>query len=443
MKRYSLLLIMSVLSLAVFAIFAQQGDGFSGPVTVFTNARIIDGTGKAATDGMTLVVRGKKIESIGAAASVKVPEGAKVFDLAGKTVMPALISSHAHLGFVKGTKTSADHVTEENVRRQLERYGDYGVATVVSLGADRDFIFDLRKERRERPEEGPAVLTAGKGFGAKGGVPPLGSGFTEIYRPENAEEAAGMVAEAAAKKPDFIKIWIDDAGGTLPVKMTREVRRTILNEARKHGVKVAAHVYYLADAKELVNEGVDVIAHSIRDQEVDDELIAAMKERGTRYIPTLFLDEAFFVYADQPEWMKGDFFLKALEPGVEELVKPQNFKERPGSRDVLARAMRNVKKLHDAGIPVGLGTDSGATPLRVQGFAEHRELQLLVTAGLTPLEAIRCATKGNAELIGEGDRTGSLEAGKQADFLVLGADPSEDIRNTEKIEEVWITGKKR
>lgn len=443
MKRFPFSLVLTVCLLGAIVLVAKQKNEPNGPVTVLTNAKVIDGTGKPAADDMAVVVRGEKIEAVSPMASVSIPEGAQVIDVKGKTIMPALISSHAHLGFVKGTKTSADHVTDENVRRQLKRYGDYGVATVVSLGADRDFIFDLRKEREEKPDEGPAVMTAGRGFGTKGGVPPLGSGFTEIHRPENAEEAVKMVAEAAALKPDFVKIWIDDAGGTLPVKMTREVRRTIIAESKKHGLKVAAHVYYLADAKELVNEGIDVIAHSIRDKEVDDELIAAMKERGTSYIPTLFLDEAFFAFADQPEWTKSEFFRKSLEPGVEEMISPEKFKEKPGSRGVLAMASKNVKKLHDAGIPVGMGTDSGATPLRVQGYAEHREMQLLVAAGFTPLEAIHSATKGNAELIGEEDRTGSLEAGKQADFLVLGADPSEDIRNTETIESVWIAGRKQ
>lgn len=441
MNRYPFLLACIAFVIAGVMISAQVKERSGEGSVAFKNARLIDGTGRPPVDAATMVIRDGKITAVGRDAAI--PANAEIIDLQGRTIMPALIAAHSHLGLVNGKKAASANVTEENVRRQLQRYGSYGVGSVVSLGADGDFIYRLREERRKDPAAGPAILTAGLGFGATGGMPPGAAGLDQVHRPANAEEARAQVAELAKHQPDFVKIWIDDAGGSLPVRMTREVRRAILDEAHRRGLKVAAHVYYLADAKELVNEGVDVLAHSVRDQLVDDEFIAAMKERGVRYIPTLFLDEAFFIYADQPEWLGTEFFRKALEPGVEEMIAPGTFKERPGSREVLKRAMENVKRLHAAGVKIGMGTDSGATPLRVQGFGEHRELQLLVAAGLTPMEAIHSATGINAAITGQADRTGTLEAGKQADFLILGGDPSMDIRNTEKIEAVWIAGRKQ
>jgi imidazolonepropionase-like amidohydrolase len=205
----------------------------------------------------------------------------------------------------------------------------------------------------------------------------------------------------------------------------------------------------LEDARALLALGVDIFAHSVRDAEINDALIAEMKARHVAYIPTLSLDEFAFAYQDAPAWLADPFFRASLEPGVLEMVTSSSYKEKVRSDprtafeiEAFAIAKKNLKKVHDAGILVALGSDSGALPIRPLGFAEHMELQLMVQAGLTPVQAISVGTRNSARVLGISDDTGSIEPGKKANFIVLDRDPSENIRNTQSIRSVWRLGKK-
>jgi imidazolonepropionase-like amidohydrolase len=255
------------------------------------------------------------------------------------------------------------------------------------------------------------------------------------------------VQAAASRHTDFIKVWVDSLNGTKPA-MQPEIYRAVIDEAHRHKIPVAAHVYALADAKALVNAGVDVIAHSVRDATVDQELIQAIKQHGTFYLPTFTVDESFFVFADHPEFAHDPFLENAANPEILAMLRSDDYRkgvEQNAStahhRQDFANAQRNLKLLHDAGIKVGFGTDSGAMPTRVPGFAEHRELELMVAAGLTPVEAIHSATEVNAELLGIADKTGTIQAGKQADLILLAADPAKDIHNTRKMLRIWHNGR--
>jgi imidazolonepropionase-like amidohydrolase len=231
--------------------------------------------------------------------------------------------------------------------------------------------------------------------------------------------------------------------------MKPEIYAAIIQEAHKHGLRVASHVFHLEDARKLVGLGLDIIAHSVRDAEIDDALLAEMKKRRVVYIATLSLDEFAFAYQDAPEWLNSPFFQASLEPGVLEMIKSPEYKEKVRNNpntskeaSALQIALKNVKRVHDAGIPLAMGTDSGAQPIRVQGFSEHNELELLVKAGLTPLQVITVATKNGAALLRVSDQLGTLEPGKKASFIVLDKNPSKDILNTRTIHAVWKNGQK-
>jgi imidazolonepropionase-like amidohydrolase len=231
--------------------------------------------------------------------------------------------------------------------------------------------------------------------------------------------------------------------------MKPEIYAAIIQEAHQQGLRVAAHVFHLEDARKLVGLGVDIIAHSVRDGEIDDPLLAEMKKRGVVYIATLSLDEFAFAYQDAPEWLNSPFFQASLEPGVFQMITSPEYKEKLRNNPNTAKevsalkiALKNVKRVHDAGILLAMGTDSGAQPVRVQGYSEHNELELLVKAGLTPLQAIAVATKNGATLLGIGNQLGTLEPGRKASFIVLDKDPSKDILNTRTIHAVWKNGEK-
>lgn len=410
--------------------------------TLIKDITLIDGTGAAPRTHVNLLFSGDKIVSV-SADEKQVPANTTVLNMSGKTVMPLLISGHEHPGLLKGTEASAANYTRENVIRHLKRYLHYGVGTILSLGTDQPLVFPLRDSSVRGQIPGATLLTAGYGFGAPDGLPPAAFG-KEIFRPSSPEEAIADVRKIAALKPDFLKIWVDGSPKIQPA-----VYEAIIKEAHQHKIKVAAHVYFLDDARSLVNAGVDLLAHSIRDREVDAALITAMKEKGTYYIPTLSLDEYQFIYAGQPEWVNDPFFINSLEPGVLNMLTSDAYRQQQQEDKARGKKMRafmtavtNLRKLDSAGVKIAMGTDAGAQAVRAQGFSEHLELQLMTEAGLSPLHVIQCATQNGAVLLGIDNITGTLSAGKKADFMILDSDPSQDITHTRSIFEVWKNGKK-
>jgi imidazolonepropionase-like amidohydrolase len=450
MVQYAVLHCRSVMAglWGVLAALAFSSELDAQQVTLLKNVNVIDGTGAATQRNRTVIIEGDRIRSIGSG-QADTPGGVKTIDMHDQTIMPLIINTHGHLGMLKGTSSSTANQTEHNFRRQLLRYQDYGIGAVLSMGTDGPKFAEIREASRSGKWPGADMYSAGNGMGAKDGVPPLDMGFINILRPETPDEARKYVAQQAPGKPDFIKFWVDDFWGQFPNKLSPEIYKAIIDEAHKHGLRAAAHMYHLEDARSLVADGVDVLAHSIRDGEIDDALLADMKKHHVAYIPTMSLDDFAFAYADSPAWIKEPFFLAALDPGVLEMITSPGYKAKARANKVteaeeaaLPIAMKNLKTIYDVGILVALGTDSGATPIRVQGFAEHAELALMVKAGLTPMQAIGVATKNAAELLRVSDQYGTLEPGKKANFIVMDKDPSQDIHNTQSIRAVYKNGVK-
>ncbi|KAB1069901.1 amidohydrolase family protein [Methylobacterium planeticum] len=438
-----------VLAAAVMLILA--GPGARAQPVALTGIRLIDGV-NAPTDEAVLVIDGGRIVAAGRRGAVVIPEGAQVRDYAGRTILPGLISDHSHVGQVQGVSNGSANYTRENILAQLRAYTARGVTTIMALGLNGAIFPDLRAEAHAGRLPGADLFGVDRGIGVPDGAPPqpmLRVGLDQLLRPANAEEGREAVRAMKARGTDLVKLWLDDFGGSVPAKMQPAVYEAVIDEAHKLDLRVAAHVHDLEDARAIVQAGADILAHGVRDKPVDPAFVALLKARGTWYIATLALDEATFVYAERPDWTQSAFVREALSPELRARFDDPAWQRETragakaeGARRSLAMNLQNLKTLHEAGVRLGFGTDSGATPERVPGVSEHRELALMVQAGLTPQDALTIATARAAELLGLSDR-GRLEPGRRADFVVLSADPAADIANSTAILEVWKEGRRQ
>jgi len=428
----------------------ESADAGGSGAIVIEGARLIDGTGAPVVEDAVMVVEGDRIGVVGPRAAVTVPAGATTVDATGMTLMPGLVNAHGHVGLVKGVVESRDNYSTENIRAILLQYARYGVTTTISLGLDFGPMFDLRGPAG--PDEAPraTVLTAGLGFTGVGGYPAFQPQLAGIpYEVATVDEVRTHVQELADQRVDMVKMWVDDHFGRPGVqRIAPELRTAIIEEAHAHGMRAMAHVFYLEDARQLVAAGVDGLAHNVRDQPVDDDLIQRLRARNVFVAPTLTREESTAMYAEPPAFLDDPFFTRWADPEVIASIKAPAYGASVRAdplyeqyRDQFEMAKANVRRLYDGGVRLVLGTDSGP-PRRFPGYFEHRELALLVEQGIPPAEVLRMATLGSAEALGIEDDYGSLEPGKRADFLLLGGDPLADITNTRRLEQVWIGGRR-
>lgn len=418
--RYSRQLWLS-LATAGFLSTALANDGN----LAFVGARIIDGTGAPVIENGVIVVTDGRIRAVGPAGDVTLPADAEVVDASGKTIMPGLINAHGHVGGTLGLETG--YYSRDNLLRQLALYGRYGVTTIVSLGDDEEEGFLLRDAQQRTDLDHARLYVAGDVIGGE--------------TPADVRAAVNRAADLGA---NFIKTRVDDNLGRTP-KPPSEVVEAIIDQAHTRRLPVAVHLYYLEDAKAVLEAGGDIIAHSIRDLPVDGEVIDLIRANGACYIPTLTREISTFVYESEPDFFADPFFLKEADPAVLDTLREPERQSRmrnsPAAQQykvALEVAMANIGRLNEAGVRIAMGTDSGP-PARFQGYFEHLELWLMVESGMTPMQAINSATGVAADCMNL-DGLGTLEPGNWADLLILGDNPLDNIENTRSIESVWIAG---
>jgi imidazolonepropionase-like amidohydrolase len=355
------------------------------------------------------------------------PSRAESVDLNNRFIIPGLINAHGHVGMAKGLQTGHEMHSEENVRDQLKLYARYGITTVVSLGDEPQQAFTVRDEANFSSEGMARLFMSGP-----------------VLNPITANEAGEAVASLMQNNPDWTKIRVDDGLGTRE-KMSPEVYTAVIESSHQHHTPLAAHIVTLEDAKGVLQSGADLIAHSVRNAPVDDEMIELMLERDVCITPTFTRELSVFIYADRPPFFDDPFFLKEADPEViEQLQLPEIQQRYTGRaadffREAIHLAEMNMMRLHNAGVRIAMGTDSGP-PARFQGYFEHIEMEMMQDAGMNPIEVLTSATRYAAECMKINDELGTLEEGKWADFLVLDEDPFENIRNLRTIHSVYIGG---
>jgi len=393
---------------------------------VFTNATIWDGTGELHENAALVTQQGKVIEILPMNDS-SFPAEAEQVDLGGRFIIPGLINAHGHVGVAKGLQTGGPAESVVNVSNQLKKYARYGITTVVSLGDEPVHAFLVRDNNDPADIPMARVYLAG-----------------EVLNPETPEESRESVKRRAEQRPDWLKIRIDDGLGSRD-KMSREVYSAIFDEAKNQDIPVAAHIVELYDAIAAVREGASLVGHSVRDQPVTNELIDVMKENNVCITPTLTRELSTYIYRERPDFFDDPFFTNEIDPLViEQLQLPRvqeyyRSEEADYFRDALPIARENMMALHNAGVKIAMGTDSGP-PARFQGYFEHLEMDMMQDAGMTPEEVLLSATRVAAECTFIDEELGTLEKGKWADFVVLNENPLADVQNLRTIEGVYIGG---
>jgi len=401
MHRVNVVAVVTIVVLAVLAGFAFPAAAQA--VTAFEGARLIVGDGRVI-ENATLMVDGTKIAQAGRAADVRVPSGATRVNLAGKTVMPMIIDTHVHLS-----------PTRDAIVRDLKMRAYYGVGAALSMGTDNYDVLDIRSQTIPGAAR---YLSAGRGI-----TMPEPGRTTAPYWITSVAEGRKAVEEAAAHKVDIVKIWVDNRDGKYK-KLTPEMYGAVIDEAHRRGLRVTAHLFDLEDAKGLIRAGVDALAHGIRDKDIDDELVAMFKQRPNLILTPNLPDRGVKV---DLSWLRTGL-------PAEELAKLEAANtDRPAAQAFFGIQARNLARLNAAGARIVLGSD-GNRP-----WGPHEEMQDMVLAGMTPMQVIVAATRNSAEYLRIAD-AGTLQAGKSADFIVLDANPLDDITNTRRISAVVLRG---
>jgi len=400
-KFLTILFSIGLLSMVLSMVAAQRG----ATATVFEGARLITGDGSAPIMDAAFVVDNGRFTAVGRKGQISVPAGAAHVDLTGKTVIPAIIDAHKHLA-----------VTRDALVDQLQHFAYYGVGVAMSMGQDTgDVAFQVRQETIPNAARN---RTAGRGL--TGPEP----GRTEApYWVKTEAEARKDVQELAQKKVDLVKIWVDDRDHTV-TKLSPALYAAIIDEAHKHNLRTIAHIFTLEDAKGVLRAGIDAFAHSVRDKDVDDEFVNMMKAKPNMIVDPNLPDRG--VKVDR-SWLRESMT-------AEEFQKVQaESKDDPKAQAFFGIQSRNLRRLNAAGIKIALGTDGGIP------WAAHEEMVDMVASGMTPAQVLVASTRNAADLLGLKD-VGTVTSGKSADFVVLDANPLDDITNTRRINTVYLRG---
>ena len=439
---------------------AQVGD-----VTLYEGATLIVGDG-SSIENSSFIVQNGRFSRVGSSGDIEAPDGAVHIDLTGKTVMPTIVDTHTHIGVGAGTDEWLDGQAQRtDLISELHQYAYAGVAVVTSMGWVSEPAFQVRAEYHPNAAR---LLVSGRGASVPLAHEPetirrheagLPSRFEEDSNDvtswiHNERQAKLYVRERASQRVDHIKLWVDDRLGA-ELLMSPEIYGTIIDEAHKHDIPVYAHIWHMRDAKGVVRAGADMLAHPVRGEYIDDEFVRLMKDNNTVQQTNMWIPWSYTItLEDGPTFWEDPLYVEmATSRDVDRFYEiavngpqPRTHEGQAPDVDALAlnsliydRIVRNTARLYDEGVRIALGTE-GWSFSTSGGFNGHKTLELLVNdVGLTPTQAIPIATRNSAEALGL-NHLGTVEPGKTASFIVLNANPLDEITNTRRIDDVYLYG---
>ena len=400
------------------------------------------GDGGPPIERSAFIVESDKFTSVGRQGEISLPQSAARVNLAGKTVMPAMIDVHSHLGFLDqmdGTMSKANF-NRKNLVDHLNRYAYHGFAAVISVGTD---MGELPYQLREEVIPGAALFrTVGRGL-AWPGSGPFDPARTDVpYVVTTVKQARQAVQDLAPHHPDFVKIWVDDRNHTQK-KLTPELYGAAIDEAHKYNLRTIAHVFDLEDAKGLLRAGIEGFMHLVRDNEVDDEFLDLVRQHpGVFFTPNLGVTSRG-IESGRASWLDDPLLHETIPASEIKRLENQFGNRKPeqiaNTRKSWELQVRNLAKIRAAGGRIVLGSDSAGDPSRTLGWHAIWEVDSMAKAGMTPTEVIVASTRLAAETL-RLDRLGMVAPGKSADFVVLDANPLDNIANTRKIFKVYLRG---
>ncbi|MDX1622897.1 MAG: amidohydrolase family protein [Gemmatimonadota bacterium] len=444
-----------VAGLFVAAPLVAQEPGSEAAI-VLDGATLVDGTGAAPVADAQVVVRGDRIACAGGEEECPAPEGARSLDLEGRWIVPGLVDAHVHFsqtGWVDGRPDAVDlrdrhpypevvAELESNPGRFLRAYLCSGVTSVFDVGG-YPWTWTLRERVADDPTA-PRVEAAGPLLSTVDFWLNLPGERQFVYMASDSI-VRRAVRYHAANHTDAVKVWYITPPQPPDSSRARVLVRAAAEEAEARGIPLIVHATGLWEAKDAVRAGADLLVHSVFDEPVDEEFLRLARESGVLYTPTIMVLEGYAdVYRNRFDGSR--YPLSCVDPQTRALVnKPLPEARLPRGADTpraaaareerLERTLENTRRVHEAGIPIVVGTDAG-NPGTLHGPSIHREIELVARAGLTPMETIVAATRNGARAMGREADLGTVEAGKRADLLVLSADPLADPAHLREI--VWV-----
>jgi imidazolonepropionase-like amidohydrolase len=441
MRRVQLAIVAGLIVVASGLVgVSAQRPSLPGRVTLYEGARLIVGDGAAPIENSAFLVERNRFVQVGRKGAIQTPPGAARVDLTGKTVIPALVDAHSHIGYMKNLTSGAENYTRENILDHMRRFAYFGVGASQAMGSDfGEMPFQLRDDiLAGKYPDAARFLTAGRGLAPLSEISPDNMRHA-AFPVTTVSGARASVQELVPRHLKLIKTWVDDRGGAVK-PLAPALYTAIIDEAHRNNLRVAVHATDLQQAKDLLRANIDVFAHMI--SEVDAELVALFKQHPKTAVLSALGGPHRAVYAP---------WLDPVHPLIAETVLPEQITRLQGrfplkgdararSQESWDRLARGIARLHAEGVPIGVGTDGGGQQGdQFIGWTMHAELENMVMAGIPPAQALMAATRTSAEILGQDD-LGMVAVGKSADFVVLDANPLADITNTRRISRVFLRG---